>query len=186
MRYINSKLCKCTSRISQDRGAHILDVNVGLPDIDEASMMQDVITELQSVTNLPLQIDTVDMRAMEAAMRIYNGKPMINSVNGKKESMDAVFPLVQKYGGAVVALTIDENGIPETAEERIRIAGKIIAEAEKYGIPKKDLVIDVLTMTISSEPGSARVTLDALEGVRRQYGVCTVLGVSNISWHQKC
>ncbi len=172
--------------IQQDRGAHILDVNVGLPDIDEASMMQDVITELQSVTNLPLQIDTVDMRAMEAAMRIYNGKPMINSVNGKKESMDAVFPLVQKYGGAVVALTIDENGIPETAEERIRIAGKIIAEAEKYGIPKKDLVIDVLTMTISSEPGSARVTLDALEGVRRQYGVCTVLGVSNISFGLPC
>ncbi len=172
--------------IQQDRGAHILDVNVGLPDIDEASMMQDVITELQSVTNLPLQIDTVDMRAMEAAMRIYNGKPMINSVNGKKESMDAVFPLVQKYGGAVVALTIDENGIPETAEERIRIAGKMIAEAEKYGIPKKDLVIDVLTMTISSEPGSARVTLDALEGVRRQYGVCTVLGVSNISFGLPC
>ncbi len=126
------------------------------------------------------------MRAMEAAMRIYNGKPMINSVNGKKESMDAVFPLVQKYGGAVVALTIDENGIPETAEERIRIAGKMIAEAEKYGIPKKDLVIDVLTMTISSEPGSARVTLDALEGVRRQYGVCTVLGVSNISFGLPC
>lgn len=172
--------------IQQDRGAHILDVNVGLPDIDEASMMQDVITELQSVTNLPLQIDTVDMRAMEAAMRIYNGKPMINSVNGKKESMDAVFPLVQKYGGAVVALTIDENGIPETAEERIRIAGKMIAEAEKYGIPKKDLVIDVLTMTISSEPGSARVTLEALEGVRRQYGVCTVLGVSNISFGLPC
>ena len=172
--------------IQQDRGAHILDVNVGLPDIDEVSMMQSVITQLQSVTSLPLQIDTVDIRAMEAAMRIYNGKPMINSVNGKKESMDAVFPLVKKYGGVVTALTLDEEGIPSTAEGRIRIAGNIIKEAEKYGIHKKDIVVDVLTMTISSEPGSARVTLDALRGVRERYGVCTMLGVSNISFGLPC
>ncbi len=170
----------------QDKGAHILDVNVGLPDIDEVSLMREVVCELQSVTSLPLQIDTVDIKAMEAAMRIYNGKPMINSVNGKKESMDAVFPLVQRYGGTVVALTIDEDGIPQTAEGRIRIAGKIIEEAGKYGIPKKDIVVDVLTMTISSEPGSARVTLDALKGVREKYGVCTVLGVSNISFGLPC
>lgn len=172
--------------VQQDRGAHILDVNVGLPDIDEVFLMQEVVTSLQSVTSLPLQIDTVDMRAMEAAMRIYNGKPMINSVNGKKESMDAVFPLVQKYGGVVVALTLDEDGIPATAEGRVRIAGKIIEEAGKYGILKKDIVVDVLTMTISSEPGSARVTLEALKEVRRQYGVCTVLGVSNISFGLPC
>lgn len=170
----------------QDRGAHILDVNVGLPDIDEVALMQEVITELQSVTSLPLQIDTVDIKAMEAAMRIYNGKPMINSVNGKKESMDAVFPLIQKYGGVVVALTLDEEGIPATAEGRVKIAGKIIDEAGKYGIPKKDIVVDVLTMTISSEPGSAQVTLDALKGVREKYGVCTVLGVSNISFGLPC
>ncbi len=170
----------------QDRGAHILDVNVGLPDIDEVSLMREVVTELQSVTSLPLQIDTVDIEAMEAAMRIYNGKPMINSVNGKKESMDAVFPLVQRYGGTVVALTLDEEGIPQTAEGRIQIAGKIIEEAKKYGIPKKDIVVDVLTMTISSEPGSAAVTLDALKGVRERYGVCTVLGVSNISFGLPC
>ncbi len=170
----------------QDRGAHILDVNVGLPDIDEASLMQEVITELQSVTSLPLQIDTVNIKAMEAAMRIYNGKPMINSVNGKKESMDAVFPLIQKYGGVVVALTLDEEGIPATAEGRVKIAGKIINEAEKYGIPKKDIVVDVLTMTISSEPGSAQITLDALKGVRKRYGVCTILGVSNISFGLPC
>lgn len=166
----------------QDRGAHILDVNVGLPDIDEVAMMKEVITELQSVTSLPLQIDTVDIKAMEAAMRIYNGKPMVNSVNGKQESMDQVFPLIQKYGGVVIGLTIGEEGIPNTAEGRIKIAGKIIKEAEKYGIQKKDIVIDVLAMTISSEPDGAKVTLEALKGVREAYGVCTVLGVSNISF----
>ena len=166
----------------QDRGAHILDVNVGLPDIDEVAMMKEVITELQSVTSLPLQIDTVDIKAMEAAMRIYNGKPMVNSVNGKQESMDQVFPLIQKYGGVVIGLTIDEEGIPNTAEGRIKIAGKIIKEAEKYGIQKKDIVIDVLAMTIRSEPDGAKVTLEALKGVREAYGVCTVLGVSNISF----
>lgn len=166
----------------QDGGAHILDVNVGLPDIDETEMMKEVVTELQSVTSLPLQIDTVDLGAMEAAMRIYNGKPMINSVNGKREIMDGVFPLIQKYGGVVVGLTLDENGIPATAKGRVEIAGKIIREAARYGIPKKDIVIDVLAMTISSDPAGARTTLEALEGVRQAYGVCTVLGVSNISF----
>ena len=166
----------------QDRGAHILDVNVGLPDIDETEMMKEVVTELQSVTSLPLQIDTVDLGAMEAAMRIYNGKPMINSVNGKREIMDGVFPLIQKYGGVGVGLTLDENGIPATAQGRVEIAGKIIREAARYGIPKKDIVIDVLAMTISSDPAGARTTLEALEGVRQAYGVCTVLGVSNISF----
>ena len=166
----------------QDKGAHILDVNVGLPDIDEVSMMKEVVTEIQSIVNLPLQIDTVNEKALEAAMRIYNGKPMVNSVSGKQESMDAVFPLIQKYGGVVVGLTLDENGIPETAEGRVAIAGKIIEEAKKYGIDKKDIVIDVLTMTISSEPNGAKVTLEALEKVREIYGVQTVLGVSNISF----
>ncbi|WP_455054702.1 homocysteine S-methyltransferase family protein [Merdimonas faecis] len=166
----------------QEKGAHILDVNVGLPDINESEMMKEVVTEIQSVTSLPLQIDTVDAEAMEAAMRIYNGKPMVNSVNGKKESMDAVFPLIKKYGGVAVGLTLDEEGIPSTAEGRIRIAGKIIREAEKYGIKKKDLVIDVLAMTVSSDPEGAKVTLEALKGVRERYGVCTVLGVSNISF----
>ena len=166
----------------QEKGAHILDVNVGLPDINESEMMKEVVTELQSVTSLPLQIDTVDAEAMEAAMRIYNGKPMVNSVNGKQESMDAVFPLIKKYGGVAVGLTLDEEGIPSTAEGRIRIAGKIIREAEKFGIKKKDLVIDVLAMTVSSDPEGAKVTLEALKGVRERYGVCTVLGVSNISF----
>lgn len=166
----------------QDKGAHILDVNVGLPDIDEVSVMKSVVREIQSVANLPLQIDTVNEKALDAAMRIYNGKPMVNSVSGKQESMDAVFPLVQKYGGVVVALTLDENGIPETAEGRVKVAGKIIEEAKKYGIDKKDIVVDVLTMTVSSDPNSAKVTLDALKLVREIYGVGTVLGVSNISF----
>ena len=166
----------------QDAGAHILDVNVGLPDIDEPAMMKEVVTELQSVTSLPLQIDTVDIEAMEAAMRIYNGKPMVNSVNGKQESMDAVFPLIKKYGGVVVGLTLDEEGIPSDVEGRVRIAGKIIEEAKKYGIDKKDIVIDVLAMTISSDPQGAKTTLEALKAVRETYGVCTVLGVSNISF----
>ena len=166
----------------QDKGAHILDVNVGLSDIDEVAMMEKVVKELQSVTSLPLQIDTVDGKAMERAMRIYNGKPMINSVNGKQVSMDEVFPLIRKYGGVVVGLTIDEEGIPKDAEGRVRVAGKIINEAAKYGIDKKDIVIDVLTMTISSEKDGAKVTLEALKRVREEFGVRTVLGVSNISF----
>ena len=168
--------------MQQDNGAHILDVNVGLPDIDEPAVMVEAIREIQSVTSLPLQIDTVDETAMEAAMRIYNGKPMVNSVNGKQEIMDQVFPLIKKYGGVVVGLTIDESGIPDTAEGRLEVAQKIIKEAAKYGIDKKDIVIDVLAMTISSDPDSARITLDAVKLVREKCGVRTVLGVSNISF----
>lgn len=168
--------------IQQEKGAHILDVNVGLPDIDEAQVMQEVVTELQSVTSLPLQIDTVDIKAMERALRVYNGKPMVNSVSGKQESMDAVFPLIQKYGGVVIGLTLDERGIPGTADGRVEIARRIITEAAKYGIQKKDIVIDVLAMTISSEPEGAAVTLKALQKVRYGLGVHTVLGVSNISF----
>ena len=166
----------------QDNGAHILDVNVGLPDIDEPALMKEVVQELQSVTNLPLQIDTVDAKAMEAALRIYNGKAMVNSVSGKKESMDTVFPLIQKYGGVVIGLTLDENGIPDDADGRVKIAEKIIAEAARYGIKKKDIVIDALAMTISSEPEGAKVTLETLRRLRDELHVCTVLGVSNISF----
>lgn len=170
----------------QDNGAHILDVNVGLPDIDEPALMKEVVQELQSVVNIPLQIDTVDVNAMEAALRIYNGKAMINSVSGKKESMESVFPLVKKYGGVVVGLTLDENGIPADAEGRVQIAKKIINTAAKYGISKKDLVIDALAMTISSEPEGAKVTLETLKRLRNEVGVHTVLGVSNISFGLPC
>ena len=166
----------------QDNGAHILDVNVGLPDIDEPALMKEVVQELQSVTSLPLQIDTVDVEAMEGALRIYNGKAMVNSVSGKQESMDKVFPLIKKYGGVVIGLALDENGIPADAEGRVQVAKKIIAEAAKYGIEKKDIVIDALAMTISSEPEGAKITLETLRRLRDEVGVCTVLGVSNISF----
>lgn len=166
----------------QDNGAHILDVNVGLPDIDEIAMMKETVQALQSVVNLPLQIDTVDAAAMEAALRIYNGKAMVNSVSGKQESMDKVFPLIRKYGGVVIGLTLDEAGIPGDAEGRVRIAERIISEAAKYGIKKKDIVIDALAMTISSESDGAKVTLETLRRLRDDLNVNTVLGVSNISF----
>ncbi len=166
----------------QENGAAVLDVNVGLPEIDETAMMREVVMELQSVTELPLQIDTSNAEAMEQALRVYNGKALINSVNGKQEVMDAVFPLVKHYGGVVVALTLDENGIPQTADGRIAIAGKIYREAEKYGISKKDIVIDALCMTISSEPKSALTTLETVRRVREELGGNTILGVSNISF----
>ena len=166
----------------EERGAHILDVNVGLPDIDETAMMKEAVSGLQSVTSLPLQIDTVDPAAMEAALRLYNGKAMVNSVSGKQESMDQVFPLIARYGGVVIGLTLDEAGIPADSEGRLRIAKKIIDEAARYGIKKKDIVIDALAMTISSEPEGAKVTLETLRRLRDEAGVCTVLGVSNISF----
>ena len=165
-----------------DNGAHILDVNVGLPEIDERAMLPRVVGELQSVLNLPLQIDTSDTIAMERAMRYYNGKPMVNSVNGKQESMHSVFPLIKKYGGVVVGLTLDENGIPETAEGRIEIAKRIIKTAAEYGIKAKDVVIDVLCMTISSDKNAANVTLSALEYISKELKVNTILGVSNVSF----
>ncbi|MEE1115150.1 MAG: homocysteine S-methyltransferase family protein [Eubacterium sp.] len=166
----------------QDKGAHALDVNVGIPGVDEKTMMVDVIKELQAVTDLPLEIDTSNTTAMEAALRVYNGKALVNSVNGKQENMDAVFPLVQKYGGVVVALLLDEGGIPATADGRIRVAKKIIAEAAKYGIGKKDLLLDCLCMTVSSDPQSAKVTLETIRRVHEELGCNTVLGVSNISF----
>ncbi len=166
----------------EDNGAHILDVNVGLPGIDEPQMMVNVLTRLQGVTALPLQIDTSNIEALERGMRVYNGKPMVNSVSGKKESMDAVFPLVKKYGGVVVGLTLDENGIPENAEGRVEIAKRIFDEAGKYGISKDDIVIDALAMTISSNDHSALVTLEALRRIRDELGGHAILGVSNISF----
>lgn len=166
----------------QDKGAHILDVNVGLPEIDEVKWLTDAVYNLQSVLPLPLQLDSSDPKALESAMRIYNGKAMINSVNGKQSSMREVFPLVKKYGGVVVCLCLDESGIPETAQGRIDIAEKIIATAEEYGIHKKDLVVDALTMTISTNKDNAKETLKAVNYIRNELGVGTVLGVSNISF----
>ncbi len=166
----------------QDKGVHILDVNVGLPDIDEVSMLKNTVSELQAIIDLPLQIDTSDPVAMEAALRRYNGKAMINSVNGKEENMKAIFPLVKKYGGLVVALTLDEHGIPETADGRVKIAQKILNVAEKYGIGKKNIIFDTLAMTISADTSAAKVTLDALHKIRYELLCNTSLGVSNISF----
>ena len=166
----------------QEAGAHILDVNVGLPEIDETAWMTRAVRELQAILDLPLQIDTADTATLEAAMRLYNGKPLVNSVSGKQASMDAVFPLVRRYGGVVVALTLDEDGIPPTAEGRLAVARKIVETAASYGIDKKDILVDVLTMAVSADPNAANVTLDALRLVREELGVHTVLGVSNVSF----
>lgn len=166
----------------EEQGAHILDVNVGLPEIDEADMLTRVMTSLQAVTALPLQIDTVDPEAMERALRLYNGKAMINSVNGKEESLKTVLPIAAKYGGVLVALTLDERGIPDTAEERLQIAEKIVARAAEYGIAKKDIVADPLAMTVSANPDSANTTLRTVRLIKERLGIKVSLGVSNISF----
>ena len=165
-----------------ERGAHVLDVNVGLPEIDEPAVLERAVCEIQAVTDLPLQIDTSDPAAMERAMRRYNGKPLVNSVSGKREVMDAVFPLVKKYGGAVIALTLDEEGIPPTAEGRIAIARNILKEAKKYGLKKKDIIFDTLAMAVSADGGAPAAALGALRYLRHSMGVNTSLGVSNISF----
>ncbi len=166
----------------QEKGVHVLDVNVGLPDIDEEAVLSRSVFELQSVTDLPLQIDTADAAAMEKALRLYNGKAMINSVSGKESSMEKIFPLVKKYGGLVVALTLDDDGIPDTAEGRVAIARRILARASEYGISKKNIIFDTLTMTVSAAPGAACETLKALEIIKNELGCHTSLGVSNVSF----
>ena len=165
-----------------EAGVHILDVNVGLPEIDEVTMLQNAVCRLQEVTDLPLQIDTSDPVAMEAALRRYNGKAMINSVNGKRESMESVFPFVKKYGGLVVALTLDEDGIPTRAEERARIAERILSVADEYGLDKKDIIFDPLALTISADQTAARETLRAVSIIKNELGCHTSLGVSNVSF----
>ena len=163
-------------------GAHILDVNVGLPGIDEPKVLEETVLAIQRITALPLQIDTSDTSAMERALRVYNGKPLINSVNGKEESMSAVLPLVKKYGGVVVALTLDEDGIPETPEGRLKIAKRIIERAAALGIQKRDIIIDPLTLPVSAGKEAADVTLTSLEMIKKELSVNTVLGVSNVSF----
>ena len=163
-------------------GADILDVNVGLPEIDEKAMMIKAVKEIQSVTDAPLQIDSTIPEVLEAALRIYNGKPIVNSVNGEESSLETVLPLVKKYGAAVVGLTLDKNGIPPKAEQRFAIAEKILKRAMYYGIPKEDVFIDCLTLTASAEQEAVMETLRALGRVKKELGLKTVLGVSNISF----
>ena len=164
-----------------DAGVDILDVNVGVPGIDEAEVMKKTVVSLQAVTDKPLQIDSSDKNALEKAMRAYAGKPLVNSVNGKQESMDDVLPLVKKYGGVLIALTLDENGIPQNSNDRMAIANKIINEASKYGISKKNIVVDPLALTVSSDEKSAIVTLETVE-LLKENGIKSSLGVSNISF----
>ena len=165
----------------EEAGAQVLDVNVGLPEIDEKEMMLRVLEELQNVTTLPLQIDTTKPDVMEAALRRYNGKAMINSVNGKQEIMDTVFPLVKKYGGLVVALTLDEDGIPKDSARRVEIAKKIYKEAEKYGIKKSDIIIDPLAMAVSSDSRAGIATMKTVRAIHEMGGL-TSLGISNVSF----
>ena len=165
-----------------DAGAHVLDVNVGVPGLDEPAVLDSTIQAVQSVTDVPLQIDTSDPKALERALRHYNGKALVNSVNGKEESMSAVLPLVAKYGGVVVALTLDESGIPPTAEGRLAIARKILARGAEYGLKPSDFVIDVLCLAVSADANSANVILESLSRVKSELGCRTCLGVSNISF----
>ena len=169
--------------ISQaEAGAHVLDVNVGVPGLDEPAVLDATVQAVQSVTDLPLQIDTSDPKALERALRHYNGKALVNSVNGKEESMACVLPLVAKYGGVVVALTLDEAGIPPTAEGRLAIAKRILARGAEYGLGPSDFVIDVLCLAVSADATSANVILETMRRVREELGCRTCLGVSNISF----
>lgn len=163
-------------------GASILDVNVGLPGIDETAMMTRAVKAIQGVVDVPLQLDTTRPEVLERALRVYNGKPVVNSVNGEEKSLQTVLPLVKKYGACVVGLCLDENGIPKTAEGRFQIAKRILERATALGIPKENVFIDCLTLTVSAEQSAAMVTLDALRRVKTELGLKTVLGVSNISF----
>lgn len=163
-------------------GAEILNVNVGLPDIDEATIMPKTLKEIQSVIDIPLQIDSSNIEALEKGLRYYNGKTIVNSVNGKEESLQKILPIVKKYGACIVGLTLDENGIPNTAQERFEIAKKIVDRAENQGIKKEDIFIDCLSLTVSAQQAEAMETLKCIKMVKEELGVKTILGVSNISF----
>nr|WP_307991199.1 homocysteine S-methyltransferase family protein [uncultured Niameybacter sp.] len=166
----------------KEEGADLLDVNMGLPDIDEVEMLKKAVKQIQGIVDLPLQIDSSNVDALEAAVRIYNGKPLINSVNGKRESLDAILPIAKKYGAAVLGLTLDEKGIPNTAEERLEVARRIVEAAREYGISKEDIFIDCLVVTASAQQDLVFETLRAVKLVKDILGVKTVLGVSNVSF----
>ena len=177
----------CTQAVAQaEAGAEVLDVNAGLPGIDEAATLERLVCDLQAVTDLPLQLDSSNPEALSRALRVYNGKPIVNSVNGEQKTLDSILPLCKKYGAAVVGLTLDENGIPSSAEGRFAIAKRIVEAADAVGIPKEDLYIDCLTLTASAQQEGAAQTLEALTRCKRELGVRTVLGVSNISFGLPC
>ena len=166
----------------QEQGANILDLNTGLPDINEPEVLKKSLIEIQGIVDTPIQIDSSNPEALEAAARIYNGKPILNSVSGKQESLEKVLPIAKKYGACILGLTLDENGIPETAEARYKIAEKIVNEAEKIGIPRRNILIDCLTLTASAQQKLVPETLKAIKLVKENLGVKTVLGLSNVSF----
>ena len=177
----------CTQAVAQaEAGAQVLDVNAGLPGIDEAATLERLVTDLQAVTDLPLELDSSNPEALSRALRVYNGKPIVNSVNGEQKTLDTILPLCKKYGAAVVGLTMDEQGIPTSAEGRFAIAQKIVAAATAAGIPKEDIYIDCLTLTASAQQEGAVQTLEALRRCKQELGVRTILGVSNISFGLPC
>jgi 5-methyltetrahydrofolate--homocysteine methyltransferase len=182
LRESDMETVKKEAAAQQAAGCHVLDINAGLPGIDESAVLVDMIRAVQGIINIPVQIDSTDPCAVEAALRIANGKAIVNSVNGKRESLDSILPLVKKYGAAVIGLTLDENGIPCTAEERLVIARRICDAVISYGIPEKDLLIDCLTLTVAAQPKQAMETLRAIRMVKEELDLATVLGVSNISY----
>ena len=165
-----------------DAGAQILDVNVGYPGVDEVAMLPRVVRKLQEAVDVPLQLDSTNAAALEAALRVYNGKAAVNSVNGEEKALQTLLPVVKKYGAAVVGLALDEKGLPKTAAERVAIAKRIVDAAERFGIPREDVFIDCLTLTVSAQQDQAEETLAAVRTVHRDMGLQTVLGVSNISF----
>ncbi|MCL2004314.1 MAG: homocysteine S-methyltransferase family protein [Oscillospiraceae bacterium] len=166
----------------QEAGCHLLDINAGLPNIDESGVLVQMIRAVQSVSRLPVQIDSADPKAVEAALRAVNGKAIVNSVNGSEESLNAILPLVKKYGASVIGLALDENGIPETAEGRLAVARKIRDAVRTYGIDERDLLIDCLTLSVAAQPQQTMETLRAVRLVKEELGLATVLGVSNVSY----
>ena len=177
----------CAQAVAQaEAGAQVLDVNAGLPGIDEAATLEQLVKDLQAITDLPLQLDSSNPEALSRALRIYNGKPIVNSVNGEQKTLDTILPLCKKYGAAVVGLALDEHGIPADAEGRFAIAKRIAAAANAAGIPNEDIYIDCLTLTASAQQEGAVQTLEALTRCKKELGVRTVLGVSNISFGLPC
>jgi 5-methyltetrahydrofolate--homocysteine methyltransferase len=165
-----------------ESGALILDVNAGVPGADEPVLLVKVLQEVMGVTDVPLCIDTADPEALEAALKIYQGKPLINSVNGEEKSLSSVLPLVKEHGAAVIGLCMDEDGIPPEAEARLAVAGKIIERADKLGIPIEDVVIDPLALTMGADSTAGRIALDTVAMVRDKFGVNITMGASNISF----
>ena len=177
---LDAVVCEATEQAGS--GVHIIDVNAGLPDINEAEVLPALVSDIQMLCPTPLQIDTLDTAALDRALRIYNGRPIVNSVSGTEESMAAVFPIVTKYGAAVIALTLDENGVPKTAAERLAVAEKICTCAEKYGIRRCDIVFDPLVLAAATDKNAVRVTLETITLIKEKLGCKTLLGVSNVSY----